>query len=157
MIHILRIQTHRYIAVLFPSASRAFKFYTLSATRVLSASAMANRVDKRFLRAFGDELAEKIEVNKQKLEDLKKEYDDKRAPIEAELAADEDKFDEMFRPAVYAEKRRAEQEAAEAPAAKRGATASPASSSGAQRQLNLQKAALSVRRTVGTQTETDTE
>ena len=118
---------------------------------------MANRADKRFLRAFGDELAEKIETNKQKLEDLKKEYDDKRAPIEAELAADEDKFDEVFRPAAYAAKRRAEREAAEAPAAKRGATASTASSSGAQRQLNLQKAALSVRRTVGTQTETDTE
>ena len=115
---------------------------------------MANggRVDKRWLRAYGDELAERIQ---QKNDNIKAKEDELIA-LKTDVRKDQDELDDAFTPHVAAARRQAAADrdasasssSAAAPVNKR--PAGVAASSG--NTVALKRAKLDTQRSVGTQT-----
>ena len=114
--------------------------------------ASGNRSDKRWLRAYGDDLAERIQQKKDNI----KAKEDEIVALRVDLRKDQDEFDEVFRPHVAAARQQdttdrnasASSSGAAAPVNKRIGVAD---STGAT--LALKRAKLGTQRSAGTQTE----
>ena len=93
------------------------------------------RANKRWLRTYGDDLVERLDLNRA----LLKSKEDDIKELKREIEKDEAEYDALFNPG---------RAAARAAAVAGGG---PASSSGTQ--LSLKKARLDLKRSIGTQTD----